>query len=66
MTRGLPDAQIALLERLGLKAARDLDAEAFDEERIDSFEIGFKKTFGSRGRLNAAFFYNFVDDLQRS
>ena len=56
--RGLSDAQIALLERLGLKAARDLDAEAFDEERIDGFEIGFKKTFGTRGRLNAAFFYN--------
>ena len=65
VTRGLSDAQTALLERLGLKAARDLDAEAFDEERIDSFEIGFKKTFGARGRLNAAFFYNFVDDLQR-
>ena len=43
----------------------NLGADVFDEEQIDNFEIGFKKTFGTRARLNAAFFYNFIDDLQR-
>ncbi len=65
LSKDLPSAQIALLERLGLQVARDLGAEAFDEERIDNFEIGFKKTFGTRARLNAAFFYNFIDNMQR-
>jgi iron complex outermembrane recepter protein len=37
----------------------------FDEETIDSFEVGFKSDFGGRGRLNAAAFYNRVDDMQR-
>ncbi len=45
--------------------SRDLGPGPFDEEQIDTFEIGFKKTFGSRVRLNAAFFYNLVDDMQR-
>ena len=36
----------------------------FDEETTDAFEIGYKATY-SRGRLNAAIFYNDVKDLQR-
>ena len=36
----------------------------FDEERVDSFEIGYKSTW-ARGRLNAAIFYNMIDDMQR-
>lgn len=65
LSSNLPSAQVALLEQLGLKVTRDLGAAAFDEERVDNFEIGFKKTFGTRARLNAAFFYNFIDDMQR-
>ena len=44
---------------------RDLGPGPFDEEQIDNFELGFKKTFGTRARINAAFFYNLIDDLQR-
>ncbi len=36
----------------------------FDEEQVDSFEIGFKTRVG-RGRLNGAVFYNQIDDMQR-
>ncbi len=36
----------------------------FDEETVDSFEIGFKSEAGW-GRLNAAFFYNEIEDMQR-
>ena len=36
----------------------------FDEETVDSFEIGYKST-QDWGRLNAAVFYNTVDDMQR-
>ncbi|MFV8819530.1 TonB-dependent receptor [Haliea sp. E17] len=36
----------------------------FDEETVDSYEIGYKSEF-SRGRLNAAVFYNEVSDMQR-
>lgn len=36
----------------------------FDEEQVDNFEIGYKSTF-SRGKLNAAIFYNEVSDMQR-
>ncbi|MEM9257013.1 MAG: TonB-dependent receptor [Pseudomonadota bacterium] len=36
----------------------------FDEEEVNNFEIGYKSTF-ERGKLNAAVFYNFVDDMQR-
>ncbi|TCO77263.1 TonB-dependent receptor [Chromatocurvus halotolerans] len=36
----------------------------FDEEQVDSFEIGYKST-QSWGRLNAAMFYTMVDDMQR-
>ncbi len=44
---------------------RALGPGPFDEEQVDTFEIGFKRTFGSRVRLNAALFYNLVDDMQR-
>ena len=44
---------------------RDWGPGPFDEEQVDNFEIGFKKTFGTRARLNGAFFYNMIDDLQR-
>ncbi|MGS2723890.1 TonB-dependent receptor [Porticoccus sp. GXU_MW_L64] len=37
----------------------------FDDERIDSFEIGFKSEPVAGARLNAAVFFNFLDDLQR-
>lgn len=36
----------------------------FDEEQVDNFEIGYKSTF-SRGKFNAALFYNEVSDMQR-
>jgi len=36
----------------------------FDEETVDSFEIGYKST-QDWGRLNAAAFYNTIDDMQR-
>ena len=65
LRQALPPAQIAGLQAFGLQVIDDLDAQAFDEERIDNFEIGLKKTFGTRARVNAAFFYNFIDDMQR-
>jgi iron complex outermembrane receptor protein len=37
----------------------------FDEETVDNFEIGYKSELGSRGRFNAAAFYNQIDDMQR-
>ncbi len=36
----------------------------FDEETVESFEIGYKST-QDWGRLNAAVFYNTIDDMQR-
>jgi iron complex outermembrane receptor protein len=36
----------------------------FDEETVDSFEVGYKST-QDWGRLNAAVFYNSIDDMQR-
>lgn len=36
----------------------------YDEEKIDSFEAGFKVT-NDRGRLYGAVFYNMIDDMQR-
>lgn len=35
-----------------------------DQEQVDAFEIGLKKTFGGRFQLNAAAFYNDYKDLQ--
>ena len=37
----------------------------FDEETVDSFELGFKSELGGRGRLNAAVFLTQVGDMQR-
>jgi iron complex outermembrane receptor protein len=36
----------------------------FDEETVDNFEVGYKST-RDWGRLNAAVFYNTIDDMQR-
>ncbi len=36
----------------------------FDEETVNSFEVGYKST-QDWGRLNAAVFYNTIDDMQR-
>lgn len=36
----------------------------FDEEIVDNFEVGYKSTH-EWGRLNAAVFYNTIDDMQR-
>jgi iron complex outermembrane receptor protein len=38
--------------------------EAFDEEQVDNFEVGYKSQ-QSWGRLNAAVFYTQIDDMQR-
>lgn len=38
----------------------------FDEEQVDSYEIGFKADFGDGAfRLNAAAFWNEISDMQR-
>ncbi len=37
----------------------------FDQETVDSFEIGYKSSLGGRGQLNAALFYTELDDMQR-
>lgn len=36
----------------------------FDQETVDSFEVGFKSNLGA-GRLNGALFYTSIDDMQR-
>ena len=36
----------------------------FDEEQVDSFELGYKSTH-AWGRLNGAVFYNTIKDMQR-
>ena len=36
----------------------------FDEETVDSYEIGFKFSFG-QGYLNGALFFNDIEDMQR-
>jgi len=37
----------------------------FDQETVDTYEIGYKSELGGRGRLNAAVFYTTIDDMQR-
>ena len=37
----------------------------FDQETVDSYEVGLKTELGGRGRLNAAAFYTTIDDMQR-
>ncbi len=41
-----------------------IQVEAFDEERTDNFEIGYKSDY-ARGRFNASIFYNRIEDMQR-
>jgi iron complex outermembrane receptor protein len=37
----------------------------FDQETVDSLELGFKSELGGLGRLNGAVFYTTIDDMQR-
>ncbi len=37
----------------------------FGDERVDSFEVGFKSEPYDGARVNAAVFYNLIDDMQR-
>lgn len=37
----------------------------FDEESVDTFELGYKGDLGERGRFNIALFHTTVDDMQR-
>ncbi len=37
----------------------------FDQETVDSFEIGYKSELAGGGRLNAALFYTLIADMQR-
>jgi iron complex outermembrane receptor protein len=37
----------------------------FGDERVDSFELGYKTELNGRGRLNAAVFYTTIADMQR-
>jgi iron complex outermembrane receptor protein len=37
----------------------------FDQETVDSIELGFKTELGGRGRLNGAVFYTSIEDMQR-
>jgi len=39
-------------------------SHAFNPETLDSFEVGVKKTFGTKARLNAAVFSNTYNDIQ--
>lgn len=41
-----------------------VDPEGFDEEEVNNYEIGYKASF-DWGRINAAAFYNEIDDMQR-
>ena len=40
------------------------EPEVFDEEEVNNYEIGYKSSH-DWGRLNAAIFYNEIDDMQR-
>lgn len=41
-------------------------SRAFDEEEVNSYELGFKyETENRRGQLNAAVFFNDISDMQR-
>jgi iron complex outermembrane receptor protein len=42
------------------------NASSFDEETVDSYEVGFKhQTEDGRGQFNAAVFFNKMSDMQR-
>ena len=60
----LSPGQLAWLAQRGLVATDEFEDLSFDEERVDTFELGVKKTFGPQTYVNAAFFYNFIDDAQ--
>jgi iron complex outermembrane receptor protein len=38
--------------------------EVFDEEEVNNYEVGYKSSY-DWGRINAAVFYNEIDDMQR-
>ena len=57
--------QRAFLAERGLVLTDEFNDLSFDDERVDTFELGVKKTFGPRTYVNAVFFYNFIDDVQR-
>ena len=60
----LSPGQLAWLAQRGLVVTDEFEDLSFDEERVDTFELGVKKTFGPQTYVNAAFFYNFIDDIQ--
>ena len=60
LDRFLSPAQLA-----GVAVTDEFDDLSFDDERVDTFELGVKHTFGPGTYVNAAFFYNFVDDVRR-
>lgn len=43
----------------------DVSPGPFDEETVNTYELGYKMTLGDRGRLNAAIFYTDIEDMQR-
>ncbi|MEO0973014.1 MAG: TonB-dependent receptor, partial [Pseudomonadota bacterium] len=43
----------------------DLGPGPFEDERVDSLELGFKTEPYAGARVNTSFFYNTVDDMQR-
>lgn len=43
----------------------DVSPGPFDEETVNTYELGYKMSLGDRGRLNAAIFYTDIDDMQR-
>lgn len=48
------------------EVAASLGSPAFDQERVDSFEVGAKwRSRDGRARINAALFWTEVDNLQR-
>ncbi|MBU3069654.1 TonB-dependent receptor [Aestuariicella sp. G3-2] len=43
----------------------DVSPGPFDEETVNTYELGYKMSLGDRGRLNAAIFYTDIEDMQR-
>ena len=60
LSRVLSPEQLA-----GLPVTDEFDDLSYDDERVDTFELGVKHTFGPGTYVNAAFFYNFIDDVRR-
>ena len=61
-TRGFRSGGYNLRNSLPVKV--EPQGPYYDEEKIDSFEAGFKVS-KDRGRLYGAVFYNLIDDVQR-